>query len=211
MNNLLFYDIQEYLDKLNKISKTEDEVLLKEMEDLASRLNFPIVNRSVGRFLYLITKLKKPKLVVEIGSGFGYSAYWFAKALDEGKVILTDYKEENIKMAKNFLGKANLLEKAEFRVGNGVEVAKEYKEVDIFFFDHEKSKYLETILQIKDNLKSGGLLIADNTLWHGKVLEESPDNQTKKIKEFNEYIFSSPEFFCSLIPIRDGVLVAIKL
>jgi len=211
MNNLLFYDIQNYLDRLNKISKTEDEVLLKEMEDLASRLNFPIVNRSVGRFLYLITKLKKPKLVVEIGSGFGYSAYWFAKALDEGKVILTDYKEENIKMAKNFLGKANLLEKVEFRVGNGVEVAKEYKEVDIFFFDHEKSKYLETILQIKDNLKSGGLLIADNTLWHGKVLEENPDNQTKKIKEFNEYMFSSPEFFCSLVPIRDGVLVAIKL
>ncbi|MGC8944027.1 MAG: O-methyltransferase, partial [Caldisericia bacterium] len=95
MNNLLFYDIQNYLDRLNKISKTEDEDLLKEMEDLASRLNFPIVNRSVGRFLYLITKLKKPKLVVEIGSGFGYSAYWFAKALDEGKVILTDYKEEN--------------------------------------------------------------------------------------------------------------------
>ncbi|WP_297889014.1 O-methyltransferase [Sulfurihydrogenibium sp.] len=211
MNDILFYSVQLYIDSLNQLSYVEDEDVLNHMEDYAEKSGFPIVNRSVGRFLYLITKLKNPKLIVEIGSGYGYSAYWFAKAIDSGKVVLTDYKPENLEKAKEYLGKSGLLEKVEFRVGNGVEIAKEYKDVDIFFFDHEKSKYLDTVLQLKTNLKSGGLIIADNTLWHGKVLQENPDNQTKKIKEFNEYMFSSKEFFTTLIPLRDGVLIALKL
>lgn len=204
-------DFNSYIDSLNQLSYVEDEDVLNHMEDYAEKSGFPIVNRSVGRFLYLITKLKNPKLIVEIGSGYGYSAYWFAKAIDSGKVVLTDYKPENLEKAKEYLGKSGLLEKVEFRVGNGVEIAKEYKNVDIFFFDHEKSKYLDTVLQLKNNLKSGGLVIADNTLWHGKVLQENPDNQTKKIKRFNEYMFSSKEFFTTLIPLRDGVLIALKL
>ncbi len=211
MKDILFYDIQFYIDRLNHLSIWEDVEVLKQMEDYAQKYGFPIVNRSVGRFLYLITKLKNPKLVVELGSGYGYSAYWFAKAIDDGKVILTDYKQENLEKAKEYLSKSGLLEKVEFKVGNGVEIAKEYKNVDIFFFDHEKSRYLDTVLQIKDNLKSGGLVIADNTLWHGRVLEENADKQTQKIKEFNEYMFSSQEFFTTLIPIRDGILVALKL
>ncbi|MFN3788266.1 MAG: O-methyltransferase, partial [Sulfurihydrogenibium azorense] len=88
---------------------------------------------------------------------------------------------------------------------------KEYKNIDILFFDHEKAKYLDSILILKDNLNSRGLVIADNTLWHGKVLEEDVDKQTRKIKEFNEYMFSSQEFFTTLIPLRDGLLVAIKV
>jgi predicted O-methyltransferase YrrM len=211
LKDILFYDIQFYIDRLNHLSIWEDVEVLKQMEDYAQKYGFPIVNRSVGRFLYLITKLKNPKLVVELGSGYGYSAYWFAKAIDDGKVILTDYKQENLEKAKEYLSKSGLLEKVEFKVGNGVEIAKEYKNVDIFFFDHEKSRYLDTVLQIKDNLKSGGLVIADNTLWYGRVLEENADKQTQKIKEFNEYMFSSQEFFTTLIPIRDGILVALKL
>lgn len=211
MRNFSFHNVEIYIDKLNKLSFIEHEEILLDMEKYAEKSGFPIVNRTVGRFLYLITKLKNPNLVVEIGSGYGYSAYWFAKAVNDGKVVLTDYKTENLDMAKKYLTEARLVEKVEFRLGNGVEIAKEYKNVDIFFFDHEKSKYLETVLQIKDNLKSGGLIIADNTLWHGKVLEENPDKQAKKIKEFNEYMFSTKEFFTTLVPLRDGVLIAMKI
>ena len=208
---ILFEDVQRYIDKLNYLSKVEDEDILNQMEEFAQKEGFPIVGRSVGRFLYLITKLKNPKLIVEVGSGYGYSAYWFAKAISKGKVVLTDYNQDNLDKARIFLSKAGLIEKVEIRLGNGVEIAKDYKNIDILFFDHEKAKYLDSILMLKDNLNSGGLVIADNTLWHGKVLEEAPDRQTKKIKEFNEYMFSSPEFFTTLIPLRDGLILSVKV
>ncbi len=199
--------IEEYLYKLANV---EDKILLK-MEDLGHKLNFPIVDRLVGRYIYLLTKIKQPKLIVEIGSGFGYSGYWFAKALTDGKVVLTDYKEQNIELAKRFFKEGKLLDKAEFRVGNGVEIAKEYKNIDILFLDHEKKKYKETVEILIPNLNKNAVIIADNTLWHGKVIEKNLDSTTQAIKNFNEYMFNNPNFFSTLIPLRDGILTALRL
>ncbi len=194
---------------LNSLLKDEDPVL-KEMEDLGHKLNFPIVDKLVGRFLYLITKLKNPKLIVEVGSGFGYSAYWFAKALDSGKVVLTEYKKQNLELAKSFFDKGNLLDKAEFRSGDGIEIASEYKEIDILFLDLEKRRYKEAVETLLPNLNSNALIIADNVLWHGKVAEKNIDRQTEAIKEFNDYMFNLSEFFSVIIPLRDGVLISYK-
>ncbi len=199
--------IEEYLYNLASI---EDPVLLK-MEELGHKLNFPIVDRLVGRYLYLITKIKQPKLIVEVGSGFGYSGYWFAKALTDGKVVLTDYREENIQIAKRFFKEGGILDKAEFHVGNGVDIARKYKNIDILFLDHEKKKYKEAVEILMPNINKNALIIADNTLWHGKVIDENPDLTTQAIKEFNEYMFNNPKFFSTLIPLRDGVLTALKL
>ena len=200
-------EIENYIRKLTVV---EDEVLL-EMEKLGHKLNFPIVDRLVGKFLYLITKIKSPKLVVELGSGFGYSGYWFAKALSNGKVILSDYKEENINKAKQFFKMGNLINKAEFYVGDALEIAKQYKDIDILFIDHEKSRYLEAIQTLEDNLADNALVIADNVLWDGKVLDENPDKQTRRIKEFTEYMFNNKNFETCIVPIRDGVLLARKV
>ncbi len=182
-----------------------DEVIL-EMEDKAKKENFPIVDRIVGKFLYFITVLKAPKLIVEIGSGFGYSAYWFAKGLKDGKVVLTDYKTENIQKAKEFFQKGNLIGRAIFEVGDGIQIAKRYKNIDILFLDLEKVRYIEAIETVKQNLSDDGVIIADNVLWGGKVLDENPDKKTKKIKEFTEYMFKN--FDTTILPIRDGVLIS---
>ncbi len=197
-------EIEEYIYKL---SVPEDPIIL-EMEKLGHKTGFPIVDRIVGRFLFLITKLKNPGLIVEIGSGFGYSAYWFAKALSNGKVVLTDFSKENIELAKKFFEKGNLIDRAEFHVGDGMEIAQGIKGIDILFLDHQKTKYLEAVKRLEDNLNDGALIIADNTLWHGKVVEENPDRQTKAILEFNEYMFNNERFFSSLIPVRDGILLS---
>ncbi len=208
MNFITNPDIEKYLYSL---SIDEDPVLL-EMEQYGHSLNFPIVDKLVGKLLYILTKIKKPKLVVELGSGFGYSAYWFAKALENGgKVVLNEYKEENIKLAQKFFKKANLLDKAVFEIGDAVENAQKYKDIDILFLDHEKSRYLEAVKTLEKNLSEEALIIADNVLWHGKVIEKEPDNKTKKIMEFNEYMFKSGKYFSSIIPLRDGVLIALKL
>lgn len=198
--------IENYIRNLTNV---EDKVLL-EMEELGHKLNFPIVDRLVGKFIYLITKIKNPKLIVELGSGFGYSGFWFAKALIDGKVVLSDYKEENINKAKEFFKKGNLLEKAEFHIGDALEIANQYKNIDILFIDHEKSRYLEAIKTLENNLSENALVIADNILWNGKVLEQNLDNQTKKIKEFTKYMFENKKFETCIVPIRDGILLAMK-
>jgi len=123
--NILNPQVEAYIEQLNRIAFIEDEEILKEMEDYAHKNDFPIIDRTVGRLIYLITKLKNPKLVVELGSGYGYSAYYFAKAMNGGKVVLTDYQERNLSMAKSYFERFGLLDKTEFRVGNAIEIAKE--------------------------------------------------------------------------------------
>jgi len=205
MNWITNPDIEKYIESLSVI---EDSVLL-EMEQLGHRENFPIVDRLVGRFLYILTKMKKPSLIVELGSGFGYSAYWFAKALDKGKVVLTDYQEKNIKRAKEFFKKGGIEDKAEFHVGDAVEIAKNFKNIDILFLDLEKTRYLEAVESLKDNLSDGAVIVADNVLWHGNVVDKNPDKKTVAVKQFNEYMFSN--YFSSIIPLRDGVLISVKI
>jgi caffeoyl-CoA O-methyltransferase len=129
MMNITDPKINDYLMRLSGI--TDEHIL--EVEHIAKERGFPIVERLVGKLLFILTKLKSPKLIVELGSGFGYSAYWFAKALTRGKVVLTDYSEENIRYAKNLFRETGLLRKAEFRVGNALEIAKAYKLIDILF------------------------------------------------------------------------------
>lgn len=197
-------EIENYLKSLVHINDT----VLEDMENLGHKLNFPIVDRLVGSFFYIITQIKKPKLIVELGSGFGYSAYWFAKGLEDGKVVLNDYKEENINLAKKFFKEGNLYEKAIFEVGDAVENAKKYNSIDILFLDHEKSRYLEAIKQLENNLSKEAIIIADNVLWHGKVIEKDKDKKTEKINEFNEYM--NANFKTSILPLRDGVLIALK-
>jgi predicted O-methyltransferase YrrM len=193
--------IEEYVKNLIKV----DDVIL-EMEELAKQLNFPIVDRIVGKFLYFLAKLKNPKIVVEIGSGFGYSAYWFAKGITDGSVVLTDYKFENLNLAEEFFRKGKLLDKVVFRMGDGIEIAKEYNEIDILFLDLEKGRYLDAVKTLEINMAPNGIIVADNVLWHGKVVEDDIDKKTEKIKEFTEYMFDN--FDTTILPIRDGILLS---
>jgi len=199
--------IDEYLMSLSK----EDDKQLLEMEEFAREKHFPIVDRLVGRLLFILTKLKNPKLIVELGSGFGYSAYWFAKALSQGKVVLTDYEEKNLQVARKTFKRAGLLDKIELRAGDAREIAKEYSGIDILFIDIEKYQYLEAIKILLPNLNRHALIIADNSLWYGRVLEEAADKETAGIKKFNEFMFTNKDFFTTIIPLRDGVLLSYKV
>jgi caffeoyl-CoA O-methyltransferase len=198
--------INDYLMKL----AAEDNPHLLEMERIARRDNFPIVERLVGRLLFIITKLRDPKLIVELGSGFGYSAYWFARALNKGRIVLTDYREENMDYARNLFRETGLSRKAEFRTGDALEIAKEYENIDILFIDMDKHQYPEAVRAIIPNLSRNALIIADNTLWYGKVIGETRDGETLGIKRFNKYLFEHPDFITSIVPLRDGVLIAYK-
>lgn len=186
--------------------------LLLEMEKKAEAENFPIVGRLVGRLLYLLTRLKQPQLVVEMGSGFGYSSFWFAKALSlRSKIVLIDKEEELIAHARKVFSDSALFDRAEFRVGDALSIAREYRGIDILFLDLDKHQYLEAIEAVTPMLARNALVIADNTLWHGNVALEMTDRDTDGIKRFNRHMFSDKDFFTTIVPLRDGVLLAYKL
>lgn len=196
-------------DYLLSLSGEKDKYLLA-MERVAKKKNFPIVGRLVGKLLYLLTKLKDPELIVELGSGFGYSAYWFAKALDRGKVVLIDYREDNIAYARDLFHKTGFIHKAEFRTGNALEIAQEYENIDIVFIDIDKHQYCDAVDRLIPKLNRNALIVADNSLWYGRVAENVRDKKTREIKKFNRYLSEHPDFVTTILPLRDGVLVAYK-
>ena len=187
-----------------------DEQLLN-MEKRARERDFPIVDRLVGRLLFLLVKLKKPDLIVELGSGFGYSAYWFARALESGKIILTDNEQSNIDYARELFQKAGLIDRVELRTGDAVEIARDYSSIDLLFIDIEKYEYLDAVKTLLPNLNKKALVIADNSLWYGQVIKKTDDRETKGIQQFNEFMFSLENFFSTILPLRDGVLLSMRL
>ena len=200
--------IEEYLFDL----AAESDPHLLEMEARARQMEFPIVDRLVGRLLYLLTRIKQPKLVVEMGSGFGYSAYWFARAISiSGKVVLIDSSADNIDYARRLFDDTGLGGRTEFRTGNALEVGPEYDNIDILFLDIDKYQYLDAIEAMLPKLNPTSLIIADNSLWYGRVVEEDGDKDSEGIKRFNQFMFERTDFFSTLIPLRDGVLLSYRL
>jgi len=190
-----------------------EDPFLEAMEEKAKETGVPIIDRLVGRLLYILTRLKKPDLVVELGSGFGYSSYWFARALgNQGKVVLTDYSEHHMAYARKIFSEAGLSGRAEFRVGDALRIGREYENVDLLFIDIDKYQYLEAIRVMLPKLAQNALVIADNALWHGTVAEDDPQfKDSGAVRRFNEFMFSQGDFFTTIVPLRDGVLLAYKI
>lgn len=199
--------IDDYLLKLN----ADDDPDLIAMERRAEEASFPIVGRQVGRLLYLLTRLRQPRLVVELGSGFGYSAWWFARAIGiTGKVVMTDHAGANIDFARTmFLGNG-LFDRLEFRVGNALAIGKDYRDIDILFIDIDKYQYREAVEVMIPRLARNALVIADNALWQGRVVEGENDPESRGIREFNAHMAARHDFFTTIVPVRDGVMLAYK-
>ena len=205
---LINVEIEKYL---NEIIPDRDFVLT-EMETYATSKNFPIVGPLVGRFLYQITKATKAKRILELGSGFGYSAYWFAKAVGRGgTIICTDKSEENEVRAKQYLKKGRLESRVNFIVGNALSsLGNTRGPFDIIFNDIDKTQYPSALMLALPKLRKGGLFISDNALWSGRILDRKPDAATAGILAFTRMLFASKELFTTIIPLRDGLSVSIK-
>jgi len=203
--------IERYMRNL--VGNTDHPVLL-EMESLAKQKGFPIINRLVGIFLEMQAKMIGARRIFEFGSGYGYSAFWFARAVGaDGQVICSDGKDENRKLAENYLTMAGLWDRITFNVDMAQTVFRQTDGVfDICYNDVDKGDYPEIWRLARDRIRPGGLYIADNVLWHGRVVAETFTDielgWTEAILEHNQLIFDDPEFDAFINPTRDGVLVA---
>lgn len=208
-NQITSPQIERYIENLYPL----EDPLLKEMETYGLKTDFPLIGPLVGRILYQLTKLSSAQKIFEMGSGFGYSAFWFALAIPEdGVVHLTDGSSKNIELAKKFFTQGNLIHKAKFHTGDAVEIlAKQDDQFDMILIDLDKEQYPKALEVAKSKLKLGGLMIADNLLWFGRVLEKNGDASTQGIKKFSQTLFNDCSFISTLLPVRDGIGVAYKI
>ena len=197
---------------LQKVTPPRPEVL-QEMERLAREKDFPIIGPLVGRFLYQLVKLTGAKRVFEMGSGYGYSALWFALALPPGgKVFCTDGEEENRQKAEYFFKKAGKLQKLKFEVGDGVKILKKSKgQSDIILNDIDKRDYPRALEAAIPKLKKGGILVSDNMFRGGEVFKHPEHPNSRGVITYTERIYNDKRLFSTIMPIRDGISISIKL
>lgn len=203
-----FKSVQEYI---YSILPKRDPILC-EMEKRAEETHFPIIGPAAGRLLYILAKAIRAKKVFELGSGYGYSGIWFARALpDGGAIFLTDYKKELLYEAREYFKRAGLLKKAMFLEGDAFSIFTNTEgNFDIVYCDIEKHRYPEVVDIAYKKLNRGGLLIADNLFWDGKVIEKASDPLTKGILDFTRLLYAHSGFETTIIPIRDGISVSLK-
>jgi caffeoyl-CoA O-methyltransferase len=187
--------------------------VLAEMEDYASRQRIPIVGPAVARVLQQLAMLINARTVFELGSAIGYSTIWWAQVVgDKGRVIYTDGDSKNAELARGYFTRAGVADRITLHTGDALEfLSEQNQEFDIIFNDVDKEDYPRVLRLVAPRLRKGGLFITDNVLWSGRVAEKNPQEATTKaILEFNRKLSDSAEFYTTILPIRDGLAVALK-
>ena len=200
------------------ISKSEKESKL--LNDLYRETYLKVLNPRMisghyqGRILSFISKIISPKKILEIGTYTGYSAICLCEGLDNDGVLHTiDNNKELVKIQNKYFKKANLTNKIVQHSGDAKNIIPSIdEEFDIVFIDADKESYPEYYDLIINKVRSGGIIIADNILWSGKILEkvEKDDQATKSIIEFNNKIIEDNRVKNIILPIRDGLNIVRK-
>jgi caffeoyl-CoA O-methyltransferase len=201
----------------------EREPVLQEMERQAKERNIPIVGPAVGRLFYQYARLINARTIFEMGSAIGYSTIWWAKAVGQGgKVHYTDGSRKNADEARRYFDQAGVADRIQVHTGDALEILSERKEqFDILFSDVDKHDYPRVFHMAAARVRKGGLFITDNALWSGKVayaagnpgLPKDSERQrdTEGVVELNRLLYESKDWYTTIIPLRDGVVVALRL
>ena len=213
MNEFINKNILEYIESNSQL----EPILLKELnkETHLKILNPRMLSGSYqGRILSLISKIIKPKIVLEIGTYTGYSALCIAEGLDKKGVIDTiDINEELQEIQNKFFKKSGYANQINQHIGNALDIIPTInKKFDLVFLDADKENYINYFELVIDKINSGGVLISDNVLWSGKVIENKKnDLTTEKLVEFNNLINNDKRIETVIFPVRDGLSISRKI
>ena len=202
--------VEEYMRSL--LDRYDEPVLL-EMEAEAETRDFPAVGRVVGVTLELLARSIGARRVFELGSGFGYSAYWFARAVGEGgEVHATENDAQNVGAGEAWLDRAGVGNRVVWHTGDALEsFAAVEGEFDVVFVDIDKSGYPDAWRAASDRIRVGGLYIADNALGTGSTSIVEETETARFIREHNDLIARDERFVSAIVPTREGDLVAIRI
>lgn len=211
MSGLLVPEVEQYVYHL----LPESEPVFREMERYATEHDVPIVGPAVGRLLLLIARIAGAQSVFEAGSAIGYSTLWWALATGEnGRVIYTDSDPENARRARASFEKAGVEKRIQIEIGDSLDILKrQNQKFDIVFNDVNKEVYPQVLKLASAKVRKGGVYIVDNTLWSGRVTRpvQASDTATAAVVRHNRELAESKEWISSVIPLRDGVSVAMRL
>jgi predicted O-methyltransferase YrrM len=209
-HNIVAAAVEEYMHHL----LPPRSAVLTEMEAQAQQRDIPIVGPAVARVLYQYARLIGARRIFELGSAIGYSTIWWAQAVGEGgEVHYTDGDRNKAAEARKYFEREGLQDRIRIHVGDALELLSEQKqEFDIIFNDVDKEDYPRVLHLVHGRLRKGGLFITDNVLWSGRVTQTNPQEaSTRAIQDFNSRLYAGQEFFTTVLPIRDGLAVSLKL
>ncbi len=211
MTDLISPKVAQYLDTL--VPPRDAEMMA--MEEIAAKTKFPIIGPTSGHLCYLVARMIGAKRIFELGSGYGYSTAWFAKAVKEnggGEVFHVVWDAELSRRARNHLAKLGLDAVVTFRESEAVQALRETEgSFDLIFNDIDKQDYPASLEIIESKLRPGGVLIIDNMLWSGQIFDKTDTSPaTEGVREFTRRITHDPRWITGLLPVRDGVIVAMK-
>lgn len=199
-------DIERYIYDL---LPARDEVLA-EMEAHAAEHRVPIIGPAVARLMASVVMIAKPKRIFELGSAIGYSTLWITRAAPEAEVHYSDGSEQNAALARSWFERAGVAERIRIHVSDALTaLASTAGEYDLIFNDVDKEGYPDVLAAVPSRIRSGGLFITDNTLWHERVLDPKQESD-HAVVDFNKRLFASPQFFPAMVPLRDGLTIAVR-
>ncbi|ODS87803.1 MAG: methyltransferase [Chryseobacterium sp. SCN 40-13] len=201
---------------LEQHASSEPEILKRLRKETYQKTTQPhmISGYQQGRFLTIISKILRPEKILEIGTFTGYATLCLAEGLPKGGVITTlDINEELAYLPKKYFAESEFSQQIDFRIQDAKDFLKETNETfDLVFIDADKENYVEYFHSIKPKLKSASVVMFDNVLWYGKVLQENPKQKsTQVIRQLNELIAADEDFENLILPLRDGVNLLRKI
>ena len=209
MSSQLEPRLSEYLETL----EASHDPLINEMEQIAKEKGFPIVGHQCAKRMAILCMAIDAKRVVELGSGFGYSTMWFAKAVGEGgKVVHTEFDIDNVETAKSFLSKAGLIERVHFHNGDGLDFLSKSNEIwDAVFIDANKPQYPQALKTAVEKIREGGWIFAHNVIWSGNIADPAnSDDSTKSLREYLNQALNHPHLLTYIDPVHDGLAISLK-
>lgn len=189
--------------------------LLAEMEEAARRDGIPISNPHLGRLLEILARATDARRILEIGTAIGYGTLYLARGAPEARVITIDPDPLRLATARTYLSRGRVLERVELLEGRALDLLPNLQgPFDLAYLDALKTEYRHYLDLVLPRLAVGGVVVVDNLLWHGRVAEppdeEAVDAETEAIRAFNPYFLSHPQLRAVILPLGDGVGLAIK-
>ena len=201
------------------VSIQPDDVI-REMDERADETGFPTVGPAVGSWLQQLAALVEADSVFEFGSGFGYSAYWFCRALEDGgEIVLTEIDADELDDAREYLARGGFGDHASFELGDAIDIVDEYDgPFDVVLIDNEKERYVEAFESVREKVAPGGIVLADNMTAgpfefeeiHRLVVEmgDSDNEMARGVAEYLAHVRKLDGFETTLLPLGEGVAVS---
>ncbi|MFP4625839.1 MAG: O-methyltransferase [Natronomonas sp.] len=197
--------------------------VIREMDARADETGFPTVGPAVGGWLYLLAKLVDARRIFEFGSGYGYSAYWFARALpSDGEIVLTEIDADELEDARSNLARGGFKDLASFEHGDAIDIVDRYDgPFEVVLIDNEKERYVEAFEAVREKVPSGGVVVADNMTagpFEFETVEaavvndrEIDDIAANGVVSYLDRLGDDPSFETTLLPLGEGVAVSRRM